>query len=119
MLLILFRDPAQKIMTLLLPSTCSARTSARVGFINNHEFRALTDENITSFSFDVINAQHLKRKMLEDASVTMNFPVETCLRVGADYDGFNADFCANFLLPLVAKMGKTQDGKSTNDSAFK
>ena len=76
-LFIFRRDTAHEVVTLLLPRTRSAGARASVGFVQNHQFRALADEYVAArIALDVINAQHLKWEMLEHAGVAMNFPVE-------------------------------------------
>ena len=118
-LLILVGDATQEVVTLLLTGTCTARTSASMGFVHNDEFGALADKHVASrVALDVINAQNLKRKMLKHAGVAVNLTVETRLRVGANDHGFDTNLGANFLLPLVAQMRQAKHGEAFDDAAF-
>ena len=80
-----------------------ARTS--VDFIDNHQFRALVDEGRTArVLLDVVDGKNLKRIVLIDGGIALDFAVEPGLCAGADDYCLHADFVLDFLLPLVAKV---------------
>ena len=119
MLRFLLRDAAHEIVPLLLSRTRAGGPRAGVNLIHDNQLRALIDEHVPArVAFDVVDAQDLKREVLIDARVSLNLAVEPGLRIGANDDGLDADFCTDFLLPLVAEMRQAKHGEAANDSAL-
>ena len=82
MLLWFSREPTDQMVALLLCLRCSGRTGARMRFIDDHQFRALFDEDIAPYvRLDEVDADDLVRIEIVNARVSLDLPIKARLRV--------------------------------------
>jgi hypothetical protein len=102
-----------KVIALLLAVGRAGRSGAGMRFIDDHQFRALLDENIApGVGLDEVDADDLDRVVVVDAGIALNLAIQSRLGVGADDDGFDIQLGANFGLPLLAQMRQADDGEA-------
>ena len=108
-------NTADKVVALLLTVRCAGRACAGMGLINDDQFRALFDEDISPVvGLDKIDADDLIGVIIVNAGVALDLPVEAGLGVGADDDGFYVKLVSDLRLPLFAEVGQANDGESFN-----
>lgn len=110
MLTPLGRDLADEVIALLLGSGGPGGACACVRFVDDHQFRALLDENVAPHvRLDEVHADDLIGVIVVDARIALNLAVEPCLGVRANNDRLDVELRADLLLPLVAEVGQADD----------
>ena len=87
--------------------------------VDDDQSWALFDEHrAAAVRLDVVDADDLVGVVVVHARVSLDHPIQSCLSVGADDDGFNTEFGTELLLPLVAEMRQANHGETCHLSAF-
>ena len=107
------RDLTQETIELLLILVGIDRRGCPVRFVDNYELRTIEQEEMAvAVVLDEIDARHLNRIMPIDALRVRLSPVQLTDRAGADDDRVEIGLFPQFLLPLVAKVGRAKHAQA-------
>ena len=110
---------AKQVVTLLLRLGGAGGPGAGVRFVDDDQSRALFDEHRAAVvRLNVVDADDLVGIVVVNARVSLDHPVQSRLGVGADDDGLDAEFGAEFLLPLVAEMRQADHDEARYSGAL-
>src|SRR5260370_27596816 len=101
-------------MPLLLVAGYAGGGSSAVRFVNDDEVGAMLEEiGAFAVALDEVNADDLELVVAVNAAATVRYsPLKLVHRAGADDHGVQAEFFAQFFLPLLAKVRRTQDAET-------
>ena len=114
------REVFQEFVALVLIAGDTGGGCRAVRLVHDHEVRAVLDEIVAlPVALHEINADNLERVVAKDAARTGGdapFKLADC--AGTDDYGVEVEFLVEFLLPLLTKIGRTQDAEVFNFSAI-
>ena len=113
-------DFAYQMEALLLSRRGASGSRAGVRFVNNHEFRALLDKDISAIvGFDEVDADDLIGVVVINTGIALNLTIQPSLSIRTNDHRFNVEFRPDFLLPLLAEMRQTNDRKALDLPSLK
>ena len=114
------REVFQEFVALVLVAVEAGGGRRAVRLVHDHEVGAMLDEIVAlQFALQEVNADNLERVVAKDAARTGgDAPFKLADRAGTDDDGVEVEFLVEFLLPLLAQIGRAQDAEAFDFSAI-
>ncbi|GBD17441.1 hypothetical protein HRbin26_02362 [bacterium HR26] len=86
-----------------------------VGLVDDDQIGPVDEELVAiPLELDPVDAEHLDGEVLVHAPAGWRLALERAQRLGTDDDGVEAELLAQLPLPLVAEVGRAEDGQATD-----
>ncbi len=120
MTIVLGRDLTYELVTLMLALTLSGSHGRPVCFIDDDKIRAVEQKLMfIPIGFQEVDTGHLDRVVPVNTLAACLAPIQLTDRSGPDDHRFQVEFLDKLLLPLFAKVGRTQYAKTLDFTPIK